>query len=77
MYENQATGGNIMHIGKAVKIALINKGKTQSWLANDICVKRQAINHVCQNETCNLATVVKIADALELKVSELIALGED
>ncbi len=65
-----------MHFGQAIKIALIKKGKSQSWLANELSVSRQAISNMVNSESGNTETINRIARALEIKASELIAYSE-
>ena len=43
MYENLRTGGN-MDLGLSLKIALAKSKKSQAQLADDLGLKRQAVN---------------------------------
>jgi len=65
-----------MNTGKAIRIALINKDKTQVWLADQLNMTKQGVNLLCNKESAQLSTLNDIADALEMTVAELIALGE-
>ena len=65
-----------MHFGQAIKIALIKKGKSQTWLAGELKVSRQAISNMVNSESGNTETINKIAKALDMKSSELIAYSE-
>ena len=61
----------------AVKEALYNKRKSQTWLAKKIGVTDAYISSVCLGQkTPNVQKLTHIARALEMKLSELVALGE-
>lgn len=61
--------GRKMKFPKAIKIACIKKGITQSDLARKIGVER---NTLTQTTNPSLKTVKRIADALEIKMSDLV-----
>lgn len=65
-----------MHIGKAIKIALINAGKTQVWLANETGVSKQAINQLCNKGSAQTSVVDAVAKALGMTITELLMLGD-
>lgn len=69
----------MVDIGKALKKAIKQKGITQLALAVKAGVDGPYINGLCNNSR-NLPTIntmIKVADGLGMKLSELIALGED
>lgn len=66
-----------MNLGNAVKIALVMKGRTQRDLAEKLGVTHTYLCKVCNQETIGMAVMTKIANELGMKVSELVALGED
>ena len=66
-----------MHLGNAVKIALINKGVKQRELAESMGVTGVYVSRICNQESIGISSLKKIADALGMKVSELVELGED
>lgn len=65
-----------MHFGKAIKIALVKKDKSQVWLANELGISRQAVSGMVRSDSGNTDTLKKIANSLGMQVSELMALGE-
>lgn len=69
----------MVDIGKAIKKAIKQKGLTQLALAVKVGADGPYINGLCNNSR-NLPTIntmIKVADGLGMKLSELIALGED
>ena len=65
-----------MNIKKSVRIALAYKGETQAWLADQIGMNQDALSHALTRNSLNSKLIEKAALALDLKPSELIALGE-
>lgn len=66
-----------MNVGKSLKIALVKQGISQTDLAKKMGVHIQWVNKLANNESASQATIVGLAEALDMKVSEFIALGED
>lgn len=66
-----------MNIAKSLNVALALKGMTRVALAKSMNVTTQSIYSVINRDKTNTASLKKIADALDMKVSEFIALGED
>ena len=66
-----------MDIGKSTRIALAQRDKSSSWLAELLGVTRQQISSIRKSTTANSSTIEKLAAAFELKASEFIALSED
>lgn len=65
-----------MHIGKAIKVALINNDKNQTWLANELGMSRQAVSKMCLRESTQIDLINTVAEKLNMPVADLIALGE-
>lgn len=65
-----------MDVGRSTRVALAQRDKTFSWLASEVGMSRQALSYIRRRESASGATIKKIADALDMKVSEFIALGE-
>lgn len=65
-----------MNIGKAIKIALINNDKNQTWLAIELDISRQAVSQLCSKESAQIELIGKVADKFKMPVADLIALGE-
>ena len=65
-----------MNIGKSLKIALINNGENQKWLAEKLQMKHQQISNIANGMGGNANTIKKIAGAFDMPVSEFIKLGE-
>ena len=65
-----------MHLGNAVKIALVMKGMKQKDLAEAMGVTTVYVSRICRQESIGMNSVKAIADALGMKVSELVKLGE-
>jgi DNA-binding Xre family transcriptional regulator len=66
-----------VNTGLSITRALELKGRSQKWLAMTIGVRPNAISHLKRNRSAMLSTVELICTALEMKVSEFFALGED
>lgn len=64
-----------MNIKKAVKVALAQKGLAYSDLAKRMGVSTAYLYNLSPNVTSK--TMQSIAEALGMKASELVALGED
>ena len=65
-----------MHLGNAVKIALVMKGMKQKDLAEAMGVTTVYVSRICCQESIGMNSVKAIADVLGMKVSELVKLGE-
>ena len=66
-----------MEFGTSLKIALVMKGMTQKELADRMGSHSVYVSRVCNNKMASASTIDDVAKALEMKVSELVALGED
>jgi len=65
-----------MHLGNAVKIALVMRGMKQRDLAEAMGVTTVYVSRICCQESIGMNSIKAIADALGMKVSELVKLGE-
>ena len=65
-----------MNMGKAVKIALAMNGMNQTELAKVMGVSSKYISRICNQKNFGIEAAKGVADALNMKVSELIKLGE-
>lgn len=67
-----------MNIAASIRVALAYRGKSQSWLANEMGVSKSYINRLAKGRIRpGLRQVEKIAEVLGYTISELIALGEE
>ena len=62
-----------MHAGNKVKKALLDAGKNQIWLADQMGTSRQTTNKLCNKESAQTETLIKVAKILNITFSELIA----
>ena len=65
-----------MNVKKSVKIALIHADKKQGWLAEKIGMTQPALSLMLSTNRPGTLAIEKLADAFDMKPSELIALGE-
>lgn len=65
-----------MDYAKAIKVALTMKGLTQADLAARLGIKQPTLNAYINKGAASTGRLTEIANALEMKVSELVALGE-
>lgn len=65
-----------MNIKKSVNIALANKELTKHDLSKRLGVSRARLYAMLKQQSINTETLHLIAKALDMKTSELIALGE-
>lgn len=66
-----------MHSGKSLKIALITRDRSQTWLAEKMGVTSQVVSNLCNRDSMNMKTLEKVSALLEYKPSEFVALGEE
>lgn len=66
-----------MNVGKSLKVAIAKRGTSQTELAKKMGVHLQWVNKLANSESAAQATIVSLAKALDYKVSEFVALGED
>lgn len=65
-----------MNIGRSVKVALAQRGKTVTWLSEQLGISRTRTSTIANSERASLANIEKLAAIFELTASEFIALGE-
>lgn len=65
-----------MNAGKCLKIALLKRDKTQTWLAEAIGVTHQQVSYLCNNESMSTKTMCMAAEALDYTPSEFITLSD-
>lgn len=66
-----------MNASKSLKIALAKRGLNQLKFANLAGMTQPSVSGLASRSNWNCESLQKVADALGLKVSEFIALGED
>lgn len=66
-----------MNVGNSLKVALVKKGMSQTALAEQMKVHVQWVNKLANSQSASQATIEGLAEALGMKASEFIALGED
>lgn len=66
-----------MNIRKSINMALAKLDKKDIWLADAAGMKKQQLAGIKTSNKANIATITRLAAALNMKASELIALGED
>lgn len=65
-----------MNAGKSLKIALLKRDRTQTWLAEQMGLTHQSVSVLCNKPSMTMNTLAKVAKLLDYKPSEFIALGE-
>lgn len=66
-----------MNSGKAIKIALAQRGMNQKQLAEKMGRHHVYINRLCNQEWIGMAALESVASAFEMSVLDLMKLGED
>lgn len=66
-----------MDVGKSIKIALVQRRMTQVQLAEKVNRSTVWINKLAAGKSADGKTISMLADALGMKVSEFVALGEE
>lgn len=66
-----------MNIGKSIKVALAVKGMKAKDLAATLGVTAPTVSSMCARETASGQMLIMLGRAFDMKVSELVALGED
>ena len=67
-----------MNFNKSIKLALMDRKKTQEWLAGQMGITGGALSAILtRNSKPQGQTIDRAAKALGMKSSALIALGED
>jgi DNA-binding Xre family transcriptional regulator len=65
-----------VNTGLSITRALELKGRSQKWLAMTIGMAPNAVSRMTRNRSAKLFHIECICTALDMKVSEFIALGE-
>lgn len=65
-----------MNVQKSINVALAKKQMTRQELAERMGVTRTRVYAIAQQKAVRHETIRRIADALDMKASEFIALGE-
>lgn len=66
-----------MNVGKSLKMALAKRDMNQTQLAEKLKCTQVWINRLANSESASMATVTQLAEAMDMKVSDFIKLGED
>lgn len=66
-----------MNAGKSIKVALAKREMSQKELAEKMKTSTPYISQLVGRERIGMGTVILLADAFGMKVSEFLALGED
>lgn len=66
-----------MNIKKSIRVALAQKDMTQGDLAEKIGMTASNLSLLMNRESIPTARLAQIAEALDMKVSDLLKLGED
>jgi DNA-binding Xre family transcriptional regulator len=65
-----------VNTGLSITRALELKGRSQKWLAMTIGMAPSAVSRMTRNRSAKLINIECICTALDMRVSEFIALGE-
>lgn len=66
-----------MNVGKSLKMALAKRGINQTQMAARLNCTVVWVNRIANSRSVSMSTVEGLCEALEMKVSEFLALGED
>lgn len=66
-----------MDTGKAIKIALAQRGMKQRQLAEKMGVNPVYICRICNKTSIGMSALKSVAKALDISVLDLMKLGED
>lgn len=66
-----------MNLRKSILIALAHKDENATWLAEQLNMSKQQISQIMGGSNVRSDTIDKVAGALGMPSSELIALGEN
>lgn len=66
-----------MNLGKSLKVALARKGITQSELARQNNWPLRTVNKLANRAGGTVENINQLSQALGMKASEFVALGED
>ena len=66
-----------MNVRKSVMILLAQRDMKQKDLADQLGMSQGSMSQLLSQTSCTGATLQKLADAFDMKVSDFIKLGED
>lgn len=66
-----------MNVSKSIRVALAMRELTQKQLAERLGMYESAVSQLVNRSSITTDKLKQVADALGMKVSELVALGED
>lgn len=66
-----------MNVSKSIRVALAMRELTQKQLAERLGMYESAVSQLVNRSSITTDKLKQVSDALGMKVSELVALGED
>lgn len=63
-------------IGAAISMALARTRMSKGDLAAQLGVNATRVSHLCKAKNCTVSTLCRVASAVDMKPSELLALAE-
>lgn len=66
-----------MNLRKSIKQCLLDKEMSQKDLAVKLGMSETSMSQLAAQKSCTAATLQKLADAFDMKVSEFVAIGEE
>ena len=66
-----------MNVSKSIRVALAMRELTQKQLAERLGMYESAVSQLVNRSSITTDKLKRVADALDMRVSELVALGED
>ena len=69
--------GMKVNVSKAIRVALAMKEMNQKQLAERLGMYESAVSQLVNKTSITTNKLKQVADALDMRVSELVALGED
>ena len=66
-----------MNVSKSIRVALAMRELTQKQLAERLGMYESAVSQLVNRSSITTDKLKQVADALDMRVSELVALGEE
>jgi DNA-binding Xre family transcriptional regulator len=66
-----------MNLRKSIKKCLAQHDMNQKDLAEKLGMRETSLSQLAAQKSCTGATLQKLADAFDMKVSEFVAMGEE
>ena len=66
-----------MNVSKSIRVALAMRELTQKQLAERLGMYESAVSQLVNRSSITTDKLKQVANALDMRVSELVALGED